>query len=174
MPTFASTKRLQRVSTAQSRDIERWREGLFLEQATGRTIRALQLRAAVDRWRFANDCRVRADAMLRMRPPRYRDAISRYYYAMYHSMRAAAYLFYDGDDHQEHRVLPGKTPTDFPRPAYWQNALKDARESRNQADYEAYPKLERAWRPKALALKAETVNLLNEAETYLVSKGCVF
>lgn len=105
--------RLLRVSEATSKEATLWREGANLERVTGKTIDVLRLEAAVDRWRLADEFRIRADKFSRAKPARTRDAISRYYYSMYHAMRAAAYVFHGGDDHQEHRVLPGKTPPDF-------------------------------------------------------------
>ena len=40
----------------------------------------------------------------------YRASVSRSYYAMYHAMRAAVFVFHGGDDHQEHKILPAKHP----------------------------------------------------------------
>jgi len=64
---------------------------------------------------------------------------------MYHALRACAFLFHEGDDYQEHSKLPLQIPKDFDVGIDWQNKLKKARLARNKADYEAYPKSDRAW-----------------------------
>jgi len=94
-------------------------------------------------------------------------AVSRSYYAMYHAMRAAAFVFHGGDDHQEHQTLPGKAPDDMQTRDLWSNKLKDARERRNAADYDPYPKSETAWRLPALDLVAEARRFVGEVRTYL-------
>jgi len=166
--------RLLRVSEATSKEATLWREGANLERVTGKTIDVLRLEAAVDRWRLADEFRIRADKFSRAKPARTRDAISRYYYSMYHAMRAAAYVFHGGDDHQEHRVLPGKTPPDFPNASYWENRLKDAREIRNRADYDPYPKSAASWSRIGAGLESDCRQLLADAKSYLVGKGCMF
>jgi uncharacterized protein (UPF0332 family) len=104
----------------------------------------------------------------------YRLAVSRYYYAMYHAMRAAAYKYYGGDDHEEHRTLPGKAPDDMPNSALLGNALKNARERRNAADYEPYPKSNAAWMTDATDLRSSARLMLTDVRNYLRVKGCRF
>jgi len=87
-------------------------------------------------------------------------------------MRAAVFFFHGGDDFEEHRTLPGKAPDDLPNQGFWANALKDARERRNAADYNPYPKGDVGWRQPALALKTDTRRFLKEVKTYLNGKGC--
>jgi len=91
---------------------------------------------------------------------------------MYHAMRSAAYLFHGGDEHQEHKILPGKTPDDFPNASYWENRLKDVRDLRNRADYDPYPKSPAASVKLAASLRADCDQLLSDVKTYLVAKGC--
>ncbi len=43
---------------------------------------------------------------MRGRPPMRRVAVGRYYYAMYHAMRAVVYFRTPGDDHEQHSDLP--------------------------------------------------------------------
>ncbi len=80
-----------------------------------------------------------ADRLMRARPPMCRVAVGRYYYGMYHAMRAVVYFHVTGDDHEQHSVLPRSMPADFPDADFWKNALKDARLRRNEADYDPYP-----------------------------------
>jgi hypothetical protein len=92
---------------------------------------------------------------------------------MYHAMRAVSYIANGGDDHQEHSVLPTELPSDLPHKAALANSLKNARLSRNAADYDPYPTASSVWRKQAELLKTETKTLMSEAKQYLVSKGCI-
>jgi hypothetical protein len=91
---------------------------------------------------------------------------------MYHSMRAVVYFSHGGDDYQAHSKLPGYTPVDFPQASLWQNTLKDARTRRNAADYDAYPKSDRAYRTGALELQVQANELGKLSREYLKLKGC--
>jgi uncharacterized protein (UPF0332 family) len=164
--------RLLRVATAKKQLLQDWREGVSLESATGHTLDALRQRATADRLQLAYDLRRRGNILMGLQPPLYRDAVSRFYYAMYHAMRAVVYFVEAGDDHQEHRELPLKTPPDFPQSAIWTNELKSARERRNSADYEAYPKSNASWRARAEELQRQANLLLPLARSYLARRGC--
>jgi uncharacterized protein (UPF0332 family) len=172
MARFAPQKNLLRVSKAKTSDIERWKEAKYIETTTGHTVEELVDRAAADRFELAVSFLRSADVLLTTSPPLYRSSISRYYYSMYHAMRAAAFVFHGGDDFEEHRTLPGKAPDDLPSQALWSNTLKDAREQRNRADYDPYPKTESAWRRDAEALAAEARRFVGVVRSYLKSKGC--
>lgn len=102
----------------------------------------------------------------------FRVATGRYYYAMYHAMRAVVYFQSSGDDHEQHSQLAGKTPADFPNGAYWQNELKDARLRRNEADYNPYPATDRDFINTARHMRREAHSLLSDANTYLHANGC--
>jgi hypothetical protein len=93
---------------------------------------------------------------------------------MYHSMRACVYIHHHGDDHQWHTDLPKKVPPDFdPDPTVnWQNKMKDAREVRNSADYDPYPKADSAWKRHAESLKADAGLLILLSRKYLLDRGC--
>lgn len=91
---------------------------------------------------------------------------------MYHSLRACAFVFHGGDDHEEHSKLPTKIPPDFEDRESWGNKLKVAREIRNRADYDPYPKSNSAWKSDALALQANAEDFLKICRTYLKRKGC--
>lgn len=164
--------RLIRVSKALKADLEMWREGVSLERDSGKAIGDLLKLVAQDRWRLAREQRRHANVMLRSPRPPYRSAISRYYYTMYHSMRACSYIFHEGDDHEEHAKLPANIPGDFPNKGAWQNRLKDARLLRNRADYDPYPTADRAWQGSAKKMRVEAAEMLSVAKVYLVGKGC--
>lgn len=174
MPEFASSKTLLRVSTAKKSLIDGWKEGRHLETNSGRDLPALVERATSDRLLFAVALLRDAETLAARTPPQYRASISRSYYAMYHAMRAAVYFAHGGDDHQEHKALPAQAPADMTARDDWSNKLKDARERRNAADYDPYPKSDTAWRKRAGALIPEARGLIREVRAYLRLKGCRF
>lgn len=173
MPKILPNNRLIRLVEGTSEQINYWKEGVSLQKDSGRTIPELINRAAADRWYFAYEHRHNANKLLKSKPPLYRSAISRYYYSMYHAMRACVFVFHGGDDYQEHGKLPLHIPSDFPSEANWQNMLRNARVLRNRADYEPYPKSNVAWKQDALDLKKDADLLLSQARTYLENKGCI-
>ena len=146
MPRVLPNNRLIRLTEATNAQINYWKEGVSLQKDSGRTIPELISKAAADRWYFASDHRRNANKLLKSKPPLYRSAVSRYYYSMYHAMRACVFVNHQGDDYQQHGQLPQYIPSDFPSRSSWQNILKDARDLRNRADYEPYPKSNMAWR----------------------------
>ena len=161
---------LKRVAQARGAEVENWKEGIFLEKTLSCPVQDMLRQAAAARWRLARKHRSEANKLLAFHPPQYRSAISRLYYSMYHAMRACAFLFYEGDDHEDHSKLPLHIPQDFPNKS-WQQTLKDARLARNIADYEPYP-MGNGWRRQALALHSQADQLIIEAKTYLTNKGC--
>jgi uncharacterized protein (UPF0332 family) len=172
MAQYAPPSTLIRVSKASKREATQWDEGVWLTDSTGRTIEALRHRAVADRLALARSFRRQAERMLATTPPFYRDAVSRFYYSMYHAMRAVVFFIERGDDFEAHSKLPGKTPKDFPRADLWRNALKDARLTRNAADYDPYPKSDSAYRKIAHELQRHSAELVRESHSYLRSKGC--
>ena len=102
----------------------------------------------------------------------YRIAVARFYYAMYHALRAVIYLEYDGDDHEEHRHLPTKEVPSLPGDPQWRNKIKSARAYRNQADYDPYPMSDKTWRHIAKALSDDARDFLSVARGYLRQRGC--
>jgi len=172
MPSRLPRKRLLRISQAKKSDVSSWMEGVSIEQASGETVSKVILSVAADRWGLGFEQRRQANKLMTTRPPLYRNAVSRYYYAMYHAMRACCYVSHGGDDHQDHRELPQHIPGDFAPAEDWQSKLKNARTVRNQADYDPYPKSDRAFRTYALALKNDADRLLTLTRNYLRSKGC--
>lgn len=182
MTTHASTSQpnsgstphqlLLRVSKANKKTLNLFAEGINLHTATARPLIDLQHQACADRIALAKGFLSTADRLMRMRRPEYRSAISRYYYAMYHAIRAVAYFNEGGDDKESHSTLPGAVPVDFVDSALWQNSLKDARARRNEADYDPYPASLPAWRAVAIDLQGQAPILLALSENYLKQKGC--
>lgn len=165
-------QQLLRISKASQKGLTAFRDGVYITSVTTRTIDDLRDQACADRLRLAEDFAQVGDRLMRARPSQYRSAIGRYYYSMYHSMRAAVFYMYDGDDHQRHDALPGHTPSDFPSAALWENRLKNARGHRNDADYDPYPAYGGEFRQPALDLQAQAHALSPLVRTYLQGKGC--
>ncbi|MGW2518664.1 HEPN domain-containing protein [Streptomyces sp. NPDC001617] len=160
------------MSKANKKTLGLFAEGINLANATARTLVDLQHQSCADRILLAKTFLKSGDRLMRTRPPEYRSAISRYYYSMYHALRAVAYFNEGGDDKESHAALPGAVPHDFPDSAIWQNELKDARSRRNEADYDPYPINPRDWRDVAKDLQSKAPKLLLLAESYLKQKGC--
>jgi len=173
VPLILSRTRLLHVSKSKVALVRNWEEGVSLERDAARTVSEVLCVVAADRLRLGVEHRRQADHLMTLSPPLYRSSVSRYYYAMYHVMRACAFIFHRGDDYEDHRELPKNLPTDFDRGVNWQNKLKDARTIRNSADYDPYPKADTSWRKPALVLKSDVDRLLPVARTYLRSKGCI-
>lgn len=173
MPEFAPRDVLSRVATATKKNLTDWNEGVSLAARSNKTVEDLRHRVTSDRLGLATECRRRARKLVELKPPMYRDAISRYYYCLYHTFRAVAYYVTPGDDSQEHKTLPGAIPDSFPDADAWRNRLKTARLARNNADYNAYPKAERAWRQDCDQLAEYADEVIGLARSYLTNKGCV-
>ncbi len=167
-----SHARLKRIGEAPAVLLGNWREGVSLAGDSGLSIDTLKLGVAVARWKLAAEYRRDAKKLARLPSPPFRSVISRFYYAMYHSMRAACYVFHDGDDHESHSDLPLHIPNDFPNAATWKNTLKGARLARNAADYDPYPKSSNIWQKRAEAIRKDAEALFAETRNYLRSKGC--
>jgi hypothetical protein len=121
-------ERLKRVSQARIKDTNLWKEGVSLETDAACSIQILLCVVATDRWRLARNFRLQAKKMMSPANSNFRSAISRFYYSMYHAMRASVFIDKEGDDHEEHSKLPLQVPMDFdPMGVDWQIKLKDAR-----------------------------------------------
>jgi hypothetical protein len=165
---------LLRVSTAPKKTLDQLTEGVLLTSTFGQPIEDLIHQAAVDRLKLgAHFLRV-ATRMSGISRPDWRSVVGRYYYAMYHSMRAVSYYSFHGDDHQEHNKLPGSLPSDFPNRDIRSNELKDARAHRNEADYDPYPSGTAYFRRTARDLSPIAGNFVSECRQYLLLKGCKF
>lgn len=172
MTRYAPSEALHRVATARKSLLDNLKEGESIQPRTGRTIEDLRQRATADRMQLAAWILRRGKRMVTLANPSYRDSTSRFYYAMYHAIRAVVFFQHHGDDHEQHSTLPTRIPDDFPNRSYWQNQLKIARGMRNAADYDIYPKSEAAWRRGSEDLQTSAIRLLPVARSYLRSKGC--
>jgi uncharacterized protein (UPF0332 family) len=160
------------VSKSDKRTLRNFRTGVHLSNIAGATIDDLAAIACKDRFGYARQVLGCARWALNNPRPQYRVALARSYYAMYHAARAVTFFIEGGDDHQEHSVLPGHIPGDFPNRAHWENELKNARLERNKADYDPYPKSDQAFAPSARSTLQSAENFLPVAKHYLLQKGC--
>jgi uncharacterized protein (UPF0332 family) len=172
MPSALTTERLNHVAKAKKAAIAAWKEGVSLERDTEKSIDSILERVASARWRLADSFRKQANRLMGVSPSLYRSAISRYYYAMYHALRACVFLENGGDDHEDHSKLPTQIPATLNPGVDWQTKMKDARIMRNYADYDAYPQGDGAWKVQAQDIKADATELLVLTKTFLISKGC--
>lgn len=166
------TKRLLRIGKAKQKEQAAWLEGVSIERAARMSISELRLRVAVARFKLAAEIRRQCVFSPTASVAMHRLTVSRSYYTMYHAMRSAAYLYYGGDDHEQHTVLSSKIPDDFPDSMLWANQLKSAREYRNQADYDPYPRTKNYWCPIAESVNGDAKRLIPVARVYLQKFGC--
>lgn len=159
------------VSKATQEVLKGLSQGVELSKRSGKSIKQLQVRVARDRLRLARSHLNAARAAADSHPPQHRTTVSRAYYAMYHAARAATYLAVGGDDHEQHSVLHGKLPADFPACNDWKNKIKDARLERNRADYDPYPQDEVAFSSAAKRLVQEAAAFVRTAKAYMKTKS---
>lgn len=167
-------ERLERISKVPKAQVILWEEGISLERDSNLKISDIVRIVASDRWRLASQHNRHADQLMSTQPICYRGAISRYYYAMYHALRACTYISHKGDDFEKHSVLSSHLPGDLTAGTNWQNMLKDARETRNRADYEPYPSHNLAWKKDALIIRDNAELTMEMSKKYLMGKGCSF
>ena len=165
-------QRFLRVSEANKEMIQNWKEGISLQATLRKDISDILKVTAIDRWKLANLHKTHANRLMTKNFHQYRTAVSRYYYAMYHAMRACIFIYHQGDDYESHSNIPNGIPPDFPSAAIWKIKFKDARLTRNKADYEPYPKTDKAWRSRALQIKQDADDLIKISKIYLQNKGC--
>lgn len=162
--------RYQRVSTADRRAIVAWREGISLESHFSCTVQELMVRVTRDRLSLSHHFLESADKMTRLRPALPRVAVGRYYYSMYHAVRAVVYFTSQGDI-DDHSNLPKHLPSDFSNSTYWENQVKLARTYRNEADYDPYPLSDQYFKSAMSQLQTDAHDLYNQSRTYLATKG---
>ncbi|MBT1606944.1 hypothetical protein [Curtobacterium flaccumfaciens] len=164
--------RLQRITKLTTKQVELFKEGVAHETAFGASLDDVLARTVADRLALADSFIRMAERMERSRSDLSRPAIARYYYAMYHAMRAAAFQFHGGDDHEQHTVLSVKgVPHDFPSRTIAANDLKDARALRNEADYDQYPSNQSYFRNIVRGLGPVAKPFVVEARAYIRAKG---
>jgi len=135
-------------------------------------LNAIVYAVTTDRLRLAEEHLLAAQRALAGRPPQVRSAISRAYYCMYQAVRSVVFEHQRGD-FDDHEKLPSKIPDDFPDAHTWRNRLKDARLSRNDADYSPYPRQMASARPEAASLVKDAKTLLAVCREYLTGRGWV-
>jgi len=172
LPLTPFEAQLLRLSKSNQKQLKAFRDGVYITSTTGRSLDDLRDQATSDRLDFAEACLSVGNKLMRTRPIEYRAAIGRFYYAMYHAMRATVFYANDGDDYQRHETLPQHTPSDFPSNAVWENRLKNARGYRNDADYDPYPIAAVDFSVAAKDLQGHAHTLLLIVRTYLRAKGC--
>lgn len=148
------------VSKSKKERLEYLAAGASLVSRTGCQIEDLRKKAVQDRIKFAAILHAQANALMTSSVGQNRTIISRAYYSMYHSARAITYMAFGGDDHEEHTVLPGKLPEEFPDVTRWRNALRSARLERNKADYDPYPRNDKDFASAARSMVKEAEELL--------------
>lgn len=165
-------KRLYRITKLQNKDVLLMREGVSLEADLSRPLSEIMAQTVADRLDLADEFLSMAQALMRSRTDLSRAAIARFYYAMYHAMRAAAYEHFKGDDYEAHSTLSSKgVPPDYPLQSLASNELKDARILRNEADYDQYPLNQGYFRVQAKTLQPKAVAFVQNARLYVTSKG---
>lgn len=155
------------LSKAKQEKLKNYLEGVSLALRSGKTINKLKFTAAKDRLSLAQQQLIAARKAIKSTPPLSRTAVSRAYYAMYHAARAATYIGFGGDDHEEHSKLPTHLPDDFPDAQDWKIKLKNARLDRNRADYDPYPKRDSEFKECAETLYIDARNFLRSAKDYI-------
>ncbi|MCD9121462.1 HEPN domain-containing protein [Cupriavidus sp. UGS-1] len=155
------------ISKAKLEKLRNFADGVSICRRSRSTIDRLRARVAKDRLRLAQLQLNDAIKSAALTPKLSRAAVSRAYYAMYHAARAATYLSYGGDDHEEHSALPSKLPANFPDLEQWRNKLKFARLERNRADYDPYPVDDTAFEDTCDALIQDATELIRVAQRYI-------
>ncbi|UKE77473.1 HEPN domain-containing protein [Xanthomonas graminis] len=158
------------VSKSPKETLDYLAAGASLVARTGADIKRLRFKAASDRLALAASFLKEANALSKGGGLR-RTVVSRAYYAMYHAARAATFISFGGDDHEQHTVLPSKLPLDFPDSKKYQNSLKSARFERNRADYDPYPRSDEDFSGAAATLLADAVLIVSTARKYIRAKS---
>lgn len=172
MALSAAEDRLQRITKAPKNTLALLKEGVSIESALARTLEDAMDRTVADRLDLADEFLDMAERLYRSKTDMSRPAIARYYYAMYHAMRAVSYQNVGGDDHEQHKDLPAKgVPDDYPNKALTSNELKDARTLRNEADYEQYPIARSYFKSAVTDLRPKAKAFVSAARQYVTSKG---
>ena len=172
MALSVTEDRLQRITKAPKNTLILLKEGVSIEAALSQTLDEAMDRTVADRLDLADEFLEMAERLHRSRSDMSRPAIARYYYAMYHAMRAVSFQNFGGDDHEQHTVLPSKgVPNDYPNKDLASNELKDARTLRNEADYEQYPISRSYFRTAVLDLRPKAKAFVSAARQYVTLKG---
>jgi uncharacterized protein (UPF0332 family) len=166
--TKLSNTHLLHIAKGDAKTLNYFRLGVHITTTSGLTIEQLIDNAAKDRFAFARETLRCARRALNDAEPQYRLALARSYYAMYHAARSVVFFIEGGDDHEAHMELPKYIPKDFPDRERWENEIKTARFERNKADYDPYPKSDRAFSAPARSTFETAGLFIAIARRYLV------
>lgn len=172
MAVRLTNEALLRISKAPQHAINDFRFGVHIESTSRLTIDQLKDNACRDRYFLARQTLQMARWANRPPRPRYRIVLARAYYAMYHAARVVVYHQTGGDDYEDHKALPTRLPRDFPDRDQWENDIKSARFERNRADYDPYPKTDRAFAVSSKEVLEDAKRFLPLVRTYMLRKGC--
>jgi uncharacterized protein (UPF0332 family) len=167
-----SITHLLHIAKGDAKTLNLFRLGVHITTTSGLTVEQLVDQAAKDRFTFARETLRCARRALNDQSPQYRLALARSYYAMYHAARAVVFFSEGCDDHEAHMELPKYIPKDFPDREKLENDIKTARFDRNRADYDPYPKSDRAFSAAARSTFETAKLFLTTARRYSIRKGC--
>lgn len=170
MPQLTDSELLL-ISKSNFDKLRNFADGAQLVRRSRRSIKQLQSQVAKDRLTLAKLHLKDATVVLKCTPAMNRAVVSRAYYALYHAARAATYISFGGDDHEQHTTLPTKFPADFPDSDIWRNCLKNARLERNRADYDPYPAGDADFAATAIKLVSEAKQFIKLTQSYLKLKA---
>ncbi|SRR6266851_1616488 len=172
MASHLPNNHLLLISKGDAKTIGHLGFGMHVLTVSGLGIDQLVENATKDRVKLAQENLRYSRRAMNLPQPMYRVALARAYYAMYHAARTVVFFIERGDDYEAHLKLPKHIPKDFPNRNQWENDLKTARLERNRADYDPYPKSDRAFGPVASSTLLTAESFLPIARGYLVRKGC--
>lgn len=170
MPPLTDPELLH-FSKSERSTLDNYSEGVVFVQRARKTIHKIKTQVAKDRLELGKSHLRNAIEISKCSPSMHRAVVSRGYYALYHSARAASYISYGGDDFEQHSKLPTRFPDDFPDVAHWKNALKEARLERNRADYDPYPKGDIDFLVSANKIIAEAKKFITLTQKYIKDKS---
>lgn len=139
----------------------------------GHKLQQMVLAAASRRHELATLFLSEATRLMNATPPMYRLAISRLYYSMYHNIRSCVFIAHSGDDHEEHSKLPTKEIDGFDDTIDWKTMLKEARLSRNNADYDIHPIDDTQFKASAEQLASHASQINDKCLAFLTTKGAM-
>jgi uncharacterized protein (UPF0332 family) len=165
----APSKQLAKLAQVKKKQFSEYIYAEWLVETTGYSISELQGKVTTDRMKLAS--KFCSEAKMLLEEQHFRIAVGRGYYSMYHAFRAVSFFEYGGDDFEPHSVLPEKLPSDFPSLPTWQDRLKNARLTRNNADYDPYPLEQKYFADSAHEIVSNANVALRVTRIYLRSKG---
>lgn len=171
MPLSQKQKAIALVTEADIAELQIWGKAEYHLAKSNESSETLIALAVKERWSLSQATLRTARRLANSNNPDYRNVIGRFYYAMYQGARTTAFAFYKGDDHEAHTKLQIKLPGSIPNATHLKHQLKDARLTRNKADYELFPKTNAAWKSDADRLGSVAPLFLGTLQAYLIQRG---